>query len=940
MSVADAVTLALETGELDLADVRTGVEGGVDTIALEDLRRTAEHFRGEILEGVEVPGCYRFEEWLAAERAAARRLRLSVLDALVARCEGEPEEALVYARARVAVDPLAESGHAVVIRILGKLGRAREGLEQYDACRHILKRVLGAHPSAELERARLALTLPRSSPSRGGPTPKQEGREPFPALHGPPFVGRTRERAALGGIVAEVMGGRHQVLLVLGEPGVGKTRLLDELAVRFRDAGGRVARGRAYEAEVLRPYAAWLDALRDAPLASLEEGLRAELVPLLPELGPPGLATDENRLFDGVVRALAALSSECPLALILDDAQWFDERSAALLHYTARSLRAAPFLLACAGRAAELADNPSALRVARALSRAAAVTRLELGPLGPDEIAALTRSAAPGLDGARIYEESEGNPLLALELLRALRVGADPSGSLDALLAERLDTLTGRAREVVPWAAALGRSFRAERLARVTGIPAAELLPAVEELERRGVLRPTGEGAYDFAHDLIRRAAYRTLSGPRRQLLHREVARALTLLPDPDGTLAAEIAHHACLGEDVELATQASVGAAARATRLFAFAEARSVVERGLSFAKRLPLQQRISVSLALFRVAVDASRAGGGDASLVPRIQQLIDEAQAHGLAAEEAAGCGILAHAHFANRDAEHAAELLGRDVMREVEPDGAAVAMAEVAGCLAILECDIPRARLLSEETRRLGRVPPRAAVYITAATGIILSLEGALEAAAETFERALAIVAEGAPWEECVLLARLAVVDLALKRWGHALECAARIEAAAPRLGATGEALVPRALRAVAHRLMGEAVDDEALRAALDPLEVDAKARFAELVCALAEGELPVGKIEPSRGLLARACTAAERVARSSLAVMGHALLAQAEHALGNLEAAQAHVDSARCALTPSVPMARAVRVLEAAAQALGRSLDPVPARSVPEALHAR
>ena len=197
---------------------------------------------------------------------------------------------------------------------------------------------------------------------------------------------------------------------VLGEPGVGKTRLLDELALRFRDAGGRVARGRAYEAEVLRPYAAWLDALRDAPLASLEDGLRAELAPLLPEFGPPGLATDENRLFDAVVRALAALSSQWPFALILDDAQWFDERSAALLHYTARSLRAAPLLLACAGRAAELADNPSALRVARALSRAEAVTRLDLGPLGPEQIAALTRSAAPGIDSARIYEESEGTP--------------------------------------------------------------------------------------------------------------------------------------------------------------------------------------------------------------------------------------------------------------------------------------------------------------------------------------------------------------------------------------------------------------------------------------------------------------------------------------------------------------------------------------------------
>ncbi|HUK66553.1 MAG TPA: AAA family ATPase [Anaeromyxobacteraceae bacterium] len=872
VAAADGVALALEPWELDLGEVRAAVEGGVEAAGLEALRRAAEVFRGELLEGVEVPGCYRFEEWVAAERAQARRLRLSILDALVARCESDLEEALVHARARVAVDPLSESGHASVIRVLARLGRVREGLEQYDACRQILARALGARPSAEIERARLALTPSRPSPPPCEPEPpKPAPRAPAPVLAGPTFVGRAQERAALDRIVAEVKGGRHAVLLVLGEPGVGKSRLLDELAVRFLRAGGTVARGRAYEAEALRPYAAWIDALRAAPLATVNETVRAELAALLPELGPPGPSSEENRLFEAVVQALSTLSRERPLALILDDVQWFDERSAALLHYAERSLRGVPLLLACAGRAAELADNPLALKVARALSRGELVTRLELGPLSPDEIAELTESAAPGLDGARIYEESEGNPLLALEMARALRTGSDPSGSLEALLEERFEHLQGRAREVLPWAAALGRSFRADRLARVAGMGAAELLPAVEELERRGVLKPAGEGAYDFTHDLVRRAAYRSLSAPRRQLLHREVARALSPLPDPDGALAGEIAHHAALGEDAELATQAAVGAAARATRLFAFAEARSLVERGLSLAVRLPPAQRISVSLALLRVAVDASRTAGGDASLVPRIEALLEEARAQGLSAEEAAGYGILAHAHFANRDAEHAAELLGSEAVRGVEPGGAAVAMAEVAGCLAILERDIPRARMLIEETRRLGPLPPRAAVYLSAATGIIRALEDDLPSAEECFERALGLAAEGAPWEECVLLARLAVVELMLERPSRALECAARMDAAAPRLGVTGEVLVPRALGAVSRRLMGENVGDETLLRVLGPLELDAKARFAELVCVLAEGELASGHVEPSRALLARL---ARRRAGGAIVARGH------------------------------------------------------------------
>lgn len=933
----DAVALALAPEELDLGAVRTCIPGGVERAAPEELRRAAGLFRGELLEGMEVPDCYPFEQWVAAERAAVRRLRLGMLDSLVRRCV-DPEEALVYARARVAVDPLSEAGHVTVLGLLARLGRVREGLEQYDACRDILARVLGARPSPALERARLALTAARASPATGPwsgaiPAPRVEARVEarLAARPGPPrdqaaFVGRAAERAELGQLVAEVVEGRHRLLLVRGEPGVGKTRLLEELAAAFGAAGGWVARGRAYEAERLRPYAAWIDALREAPLDALDVPGRAALAPLLPELGE-GPATDEHRLFEAVAQALAALAGRAPLALILDDAQWLDDRSSALLHYVARSWGGRPLLLACAVRPGELADNPAVLHVARALSRADAVRRLELGPLAPEEVAALTAALGPGLDAARVYRESEGNPLLALEVARALRDGADPSRSLDALLAERFERLEGRARAVLPWAAVLGRSFRADRLAHVAGIPAAELLPGIEELERRGVLRPGAAADYDFAHDLLRRAAYRALSAPRRQLLHREVARALAPLPDPDGALAGEVAHHAALGEDAELAAQASVAAAARAARLFACAEARSLVERGLAFAQRLPEPTRLSLSLALLRVAVDSSRAVGGDPDLVPRLEALVEEARACGLAAEEAAGHGILATARAADREPAQASASPGQGGLSAVEPDGAAVVMGEVAGCLALLERDIPRARMLIEECRRLGRAPPRAAVYVATAAGIIQALDGALEGAARTFEQALEQVAEGAPWEESVLLARLALVELALGRPERALDRAARIEAVAPRLRAT-EALVPRALRAVARRQLGEPVPDAALLEALAPLELDAKGRFAELACALAERELDQGRAEPSRSLLARAGRAAERVCRPSLIVTARALLARAELAAGDDEAARRQLEAARQGLTPSVPMARAALLVEEVARELARVPTPL------------
>jgi tetratricopeptide (TPR) repeat protein len=273
------------------------------------------------------------------------------------------------------------------------------------------------------------------------------------------------------------------------------------------------------------------------------------------------------------------------------------------------------------------------------------------------------------------------------------------------------------------------------------------------------------------------------------------------------------------------------------------------------------------------------------------------------------------VLVHAHYANRDAEHAAELLGREPLREVEPEGVAEEIGQVAGCLAILERDIPRARAIVEESGRMGRVPPRAEVYLAMATGIIHALDGDLDGAARSYERALAVLAAGAPWEESMLLARLALVELARGRTGRALECAERMERAAPKLGASGERLVPQALRAVARRLAGDPVSDAELLEVLGLLEPDSRARFAELVCALAEGELERGKVEPCRALLERAGAAAERVARPSLVVSSHALLARAERLRGRDDLARTHLALARRALTPSVPMARAVRALE-------------------------
>jgi DNA-binding SARP family transcriptional activator/tetratricopeptide (TPR) repeat protein len=921
----ESAAIVLADGELDLLSVRSLVGGRPAGAPVEALRRAALLFRGELLEGLELLDCFRFHEWCTGQRDAARSLRLAILDALVAGLEDDPEEALARARERVAVDPLAERGHVAVVRILGRLRRRREGLEQYEACRRILESAFGSRPSAEMERARLALTSP-------GAAAEVRLAAPAAAMRAAPaaFVGRARELAALDALVGAALGGRRQVLVVAGEPGIGKSRLLEELDARVRRSGGVILRGRAFEGEALRPYGAWLDALRGAPLGELSEVQRSELAPLLPELGAPAPATDQGRLFDAVVRALLGLCRRGPLALILDDVQWLDEASASLLQVATRALDADPAVVACATRPGELVDNPGALRAVRLLSRADRSTRIDLEPLSRAEIRDLLGRVAPGADADVAWDASEGNPLFAIEVARARQAGVAGSASLDALIADRLATIGGKARDLLPWAAALGRSFQAERLTGVTGMPAAELLSAVDELERRGVLRPSGDERWDFAHDLFRRAAYQSLSEPRRRLVHREIAHALAALPDPDGALAGDVARHAALGDDPSLCAQASLAAGARAVRLFASGEAREIVDRALRLVAQFPPARRIPISLALMRIAVDASRAGGGDPTLPTRITALVEEARREGLGPEVVAGYAVLAHAHWANHDDAGTTEAaaVGGDALRDVSPQEAALDMAELVACFAVLERDLPRARMLAAEARRFAPLAPRAAANLALGEGMIASIDGRAEEAAAILERAQRDCREALPWEESQLCARLALLDLELGRPERVFERTARMREVGPRFGDGSAEAFANLLEAAARGRLGEDVPAEEVAVDLAALEVDSKLRLAQAACALGEVDLAAGRIERARRLLRRACAAADAVSRPSVAVTARALLARAELARGNARAAREHVEAARGTTHRLLPTSRAVCLLREVAAAAGLAATPL------------
>jgi DNA-binding SARP family transcriptional activator len=925
--VASRERVAFEArgAEVDLVEIRAALADGVAATSTDSLRTAAARFGGELLEALELPACYRFHEWCVAEREAVRALHARVLAELCARLADQPEEALRYARAWVTADPLTEEAHVVVIRLLGRLGRGREALEQYETCRRILETELGARPSGALERARVEIGRPALPP------PGPEGAPVAQARELPPLVGRRVELAAIEERVAAAVEGRAPILFVLGEPGIGKTRLLEELAARARAAKGVVLAGRAFEAEMVQPYGAWIDALRSAPLGCLAPGLRAELAPLLPELGKARPAADRTRLFDAVARALAAFAASAPTTVILDDLHWSDEASAALLHFAARALAGSRVLLACSARGGELADNPAALRLVRGLARNPRVREIALGPLDEGATAALARAVDPKMNADRIFEESDGNPLFALELARAGERGTIPA-TLDELIGERLGRLGEGARTLVAWCAALGRSFDLTKLRSVAGLPTSELLAGLDALERAGVLRAS-ESGYDFVHDLFRRSAYRHISQPRRRLLHLHIARALAAVADPDGALAGDIAHHAALGEDRAVAAQACAAAGERCLRLFAYDEAVELAERGIAHSQGLPMPDRVRLEMALHKVRVLATPAADRARELASVSHALI-EAQRLGMRAEEATGFYLLAVMHYRSEDLPEAYRdaLKAIEAGRAADPETVARHLGNSARCLAMLEREMPRAQALLEETRAMAEHLGIEVIDIPWGQGIASAFAGDDVGAARLLGRALEIARSiGDHWAEWDCLARLVMLELEAGHAAAAHERCAELAPVAARMGEGSERPFAAALEAMADLVAGEVGAGQRLEAAADALRAaDARGLLAYTLLFIADDDLRAGRTPLARRHAEEALRAAELVGRCSDVALAHALLVRAALSDNDRSEVEANlVALGRDLQRPSDLSARARAAVEAALATGTQTLAPTP-----------
>jgi DNA-binding NarL/FixJ family response regulator len=528
------------------------------------------------------------------------------------------------------------------------------------------------------------------------------------------LVGREAELGLLLGLLDAAAAGRPVAALVSGDAGVGKTRLVTELAAGARERGFAVMSGRCAELAGTVPYLPLADALRDAatgpsPGRPLLDALAAR--PVLSRLLPdrdsgglpggdmPGLA--QQQLFGAVLGMLAELAQASPVLLILEDLHWADGSTRDLVTFLGRVLHRERLAIVATYRTDDLHRRHPLRPVVTELLRLPSVTSVDLGPLDPtamaEHLAALSSQQLDATALGQMITRAEGNAYYAEELLAASAAGGSTAAGLGlpaglaGLLVARMERLSGTAQQVLRAAAVTGRRADDELVRQTSGLAAQEYEEAVREAVAHQLLVPDGEQGYAFRHALLREAIYADLLSGERVRLHARLAGLLAgerRLAEVPGT-AAELAYHCLASHDIPGAFAASVWAGQEAERLAAPAEAHRHYDQALSLWERVSEPARLAgVDRAGLAFSSALSAADSGDVSRgVHQLRWLL------GFLGDADPALRCRAGAHLA-------------DLLMDIDEDDAALTAAEIA--VEALPQDPPRwerARALATHARAL-------------------------------------------------------------------------------------------------------------------------------------------------------------------------------------------------------------------------------------------
>jgi tetratricopeptide (TPR) repeat protein len=722
------------------------------------------------------------------------------------------------------------------------------------------------------------------------------------------FVGRTHELARLGELLARATDGQPLLVLLGGEAGVGKTRLVEQLAAAAQEQGTRVLYGGCVPlGEEGVPFAPVVEALRGladqldpAELAAVAGPARQELARLLPDLAWGGAAAPapavaavagQGRLFERLLGVVQRLATTAPLLLIVEDLHWADRSTRDLLAFLATSLRSGRVLVVGSFRSDELDRLHPLRRLLGELGRNRRVVRLELARFSRAELAEQLAGLLGTDPSVRlvddVYARSGGNPFFAEELLLAgegAGAGALPPSLREVLLA-RVVRLGDRTQQLLRVAAAAGSGATQPLLAAVAGIDDQALLAGLREAVDQQLLLPEpGSDGYVFRHALLAEAVHSELLPGERVRLHSALAGALEAGLEVEGapaSRAARIAYHWSAAGDQPRALTASVAAAAAAEQAYAFAEAQLQLERALELWDQVPdAEARVGMDRVglLARCAETAYWAGD-----IVRAAELVRQALGLVDAARQPRRAGLL-----------H--EQLARCLGRLGDPWAGALAEQQQAVRLVAPEPSAERARVLGSLALYLERADRFAE-------------------ARELAEEAIAIAGQvGAHAEEAN--ARTAL-GAALGYLGE--PDAGLAELAAARRLATQAGDVILALRTIVYHsdvLLAAGHLDQAATVALDGLD---QARHL----GLARSYGPVLAANATEALVALGrWDQADQVSRQALetapsdAVSVHLPLVRAalELGLGDLDAAQARLQATQRLLPAPIPVAERAGLL--------------------------
>ncbi len=514
-------------------------------------------------------------------RQLLRRARLAAAEAALT--ADDPGAAGVHAEAAMAADPLDETAHRWYMSACAAAGEPARALMAYQALRERLADELGVDPAPPTQELHLAIL--RKEEAAVDP---QGRREPPPRRRPSGLAGRDAEIEALRQAWSRAVAADAGLVMIIGEAGIGKTALAEDLAAEAERDGATALRTRCYEAErslFLQPI---IEAITPVAVRMTASALRQLLgehgsaaAALLPEVaallgpGPPWHGSPEmerRRSFEAVTAFLAGLTERAPVLLVVDDLQYAGQSTTEFIHYLGRHMSGSRLLVVVTVRAEHDEQIGAAL--------APVATRVQVGPLDAAAVEQLAREAGHDALAGPILQRTRGHTLFVVEVLRSLTSGdAGVPESLRSAVQARVRRTGGAVDTLLRAASVLGAAINPLTLGELLQIPPAAAVERCEQALQARLLVVSGRD-YEFANDLIREVLYATTPEPTRLAYHRRAADLLTNQPEA-------LARHAAVADDWPRAARAWLLAAEDAMRQSAASDAIALSTQALDAAER-----------------------------------------------------------------------------------------------------------------------------------------------------------------------------------------------------------------------------------------------------------------------------------------------------------------------------------------------------------------